>query len=206
MKVFTEKEAENFLEKEGFPIAERKFAKIKTEALKFAKQLGFPLSLKIVSKKILHKTVVSGVKLNLKTEEEIGKAFDELKKIKNFEGCLVQKFVPGEYVLIGLKKDPSFGHVIAFGLGGVFTEVIKDVSFRVCPITKKDAEDMMEEIKGYVILKSDHEQVNIVALKKILLKTSELAKKYQNIKELDINPVVVNEKKATIVDARIIFE
>ena len=206
MKILTEQEAENFLEKRKFPVARRLTAKTKEQALAAAKKLGFPLTLKIISKKILHKSIVNGVKLNINSNEDVEKAFDELKKIRNFEAALVQKFIPGEYVLIGLKKDPTFGHVIAFGLGGIFTEVIKDVSFRVCPITKKDAEEMMHEIKGYAILKSDHEKFNINAIKNILLKISALAQKNPKKKELDINPVVVNEKKATIVDARIIFE
>jgi acyl-CoA synthetase (NDP forming) len=120
---------------------------------------------------------------------------------------LVQKYTEGKQIIIGLKKDPTFGHVLAFGLGGIFTEILKDVSFRICPITEQDAELMIQEIKGYSILKGyRNSSANIKSIKQILMKTSELAKKYPKIKELDINPLIVNEKQATIVDARIIFD
>jgi acetyl-CoA synthetase (ADP-forming) len=207
MKILIEKEAESFLEKEGFPIVKRAIVKNETQLLNNARKLGFPLALKIISSKILHKTDVGGVKLNLKTEQELIKAFKTLKEIKGFESALLQKYTHGNYVLVGIKKDPTFGHVIAVGLGGIFTEVIKDVSFRVCPLSKKDALDMIKELKAYSILKGIRgKKVNIDSIVNIILKMSDLAKKYQNIKELDINPVVVDEKKAIIVDARIIFE
>ena len=164
--------------------------------------------MKIIGKKILHKTDVGGVKLDIRNLDEAKRSFKVLKKIRGFEGVLVQKFIPGKYVLVGLKKTKEFGHVIVFGLGGVFTEVISDVSFRVCPIKEKDAEEMINEIKGKQILYGIRggKRVNIKAIKQILLKISKLSSKYPKIKELDINPAIVSEKDATIVDARIIFE
>ncbi len=208
MRILTEKDAENFLEKNSFPVAERMIITKEDQIEGASKKIKFPVSMKVVGKDILHKTDVGGVKLNIKTLEEAKKAFYSLKKIKGFQGVLIQKFIPGKYVLIGLKKTSEFGHVLAFGLGGIFTEVISDVSFRVCPIKEKDVAEMIDEIKGKQILFGVRGQksVNINAIKKILLKISNLTLKYPGIKELDINPVIVNTKEAKIVDARIIFE
>jgi len=203
-KILTEKEAEDFLEKENFPIVKRKIAKNKKEILSYAKEIGFPVVLKNPS--LLHKTEKNAIKTNI-TEKNIENALKELEKTKP-STILIQKQIQGSEILIGLKKDPSFGHVIAFGLGGIYSEILKDVSFRICPITKKDAAAMIKEIKGYQLLKGARgkKPVNIKLIENILIKISNLAKKYPNIKELDINPFMVNEKHAKIVDARIIFD
>ena len=207
MEILTEKEAEEFLENKGFPVAKRIFAFTYEECIKAAKKMGFPLVLKIVSKKILHKSDVHGVKLNIKNKEELKKAFDELRKIKYFEGVMVQEHLDGKYIITGLKKDSTFGHVIVFGLGGIFTEIIKDVAFRVCPITKKDAIEMIKETKAHKILEGTRGEkpINFYALLRVLLALSELSEKYKNIQELDINPLIVNEKNCKIIDARIVF-
>ena len=208
MKVLIERGAEDFLEKHKFPVAKRVVIKKENEIELAVKKLSFPLSMKIIGKNILHKSDVGGVKLDIRNLAEASKAFKELKKIKGFEGVLIQKFIEGKYVLLGLKKTREFGHVIAFGLGGVFTEVISDVSFRVCPVKEKDVTEMMDEIKGKSVLYGlrGSKRANINAIKNILLKLSKLSEKYPDIKELDINPVVVGPKKAEIVDARVIFE
>ena len=207
MKVFVEKDAEDFLEKNKFPVASRIAIKKEEEIEKAVKKLEFPISMKIIGKSILHKTDVGGVKLNIKDMNEAKRKFKELKKIKGFSGVLVQKFLNGSYVLVGLKKTREFGHVLAFGLGGIFTEVIGDVSFRICPVKEKDVDEMMQEIKGKDILYGARgKKRNIKAVRNILLKLSKLSEKYPKIKELDINPVIVNEKEAKIVDARIVFE
>ncbi len=206
-KILSEKEAEDFLEKNSFPIAKRKLAKNINEVIKFSKEFGYPIALKLSSKQVLHKTDIGGVKLNLQ-EKDIKNAYNELMKIKvKKQGILVQKYSEGKQMIIGLKKDPTFGHVLAFGLGGIFTEILKDVSFRICPITEQDTESMIQEIKSYPILKGyRNTSANIKLIKQVLFKTSELTKKYPKIKELDINPLIVTEKQATIVDARIIFD
>ncbi len=206
-KVLSEKEAEDFLEKNSFPIVKRKLANNLNEIIKYSKDLGYPIALKLSSQEVLHKTDIGAIKLNLQ-EKDIEKAYNELIKIKvKKPKILVQKYCEGKQIIIGLKKDPTFGHVLAFGLGGIFTEILKDVSFRICPITEQDADSMIQEIKGYPILKGYREKpINIKLIKQILIKTSELTKKYPKIKELDINPLIVNEKQATIVDARIIFD
>ncbi len=208
MRVLIEKDAEDFLEKERFPITKRVFIKKELEISNAVKKLGFPVSMKIVGKNILHKSDVGGVKLDIRNLDEARKNFKILKKIKGFQGVLVQEFIPGKYVLIGLKKTAEFGHVVVFGLGGIFTEVISDVSFRVCPIKDKDADEMINEIRGKQVLYGirGSKRVNISSIKKILLKMSKLSEKYPDIKELDINPAIVSSKEAKIVDARVIFE
>lgn len=207
MEVLVEKEAEEFLEKEGFPVAARKVTKTEEETLKAAKELGYPLVLKVHSEKILHKSDVGGVKVDIRNEEETKIAYNEIMSIKDAEGCLIQKFIPGDWFLIGIKKDPTFKHVLAFGTGGIYTEVIKDVALRVCPVSPNEIRKMMKETKGYKILEGVRgKRLNIEAVEEILQKTSELAKKHPNITELDINPLVVNEKEAVVVDVRIVLD
>lgn len=207
MKILMEKEAEDFLERLRFPIAKRTVAKTKEDVLRASSIIKYPIALKIIGN-ILHKSDVGGVELDLQNENQVLKAFDKIRKIKNFEAVLVQKYIPGEYILIGLKKDPSFGHVLVAGLGGIYTEIIKDVSMRVCPINKNEALEMLKELKSYKILTGirGKKKVNINKIMDILTRVSNLPKKYPKIKELDINPLVVNHKDATIVDARIIFD
>ncbi len=207
MRVLVEKEAEDFLEKEGFPVASRYTAVNLKEAINHSKKLGYPVTLKVISRFILHKSDVGGVKLDLRNEEEVKKAFSELQKLKGFEGALIQRFREGRFVLIGLKEDPTFGHAIAFGTGGIYTEVLKDVSFRICPIEEKDADEMIKETKAYEILRGarGQSQINLNKLKSLLIKFSRLPLKYQNIKELDVNPLLITDKFEEIIDARIIF-
>ncbi|MBL7100702.1 MAG: acetate--CoA ligase family protein [Nanoarchaeota archaeon] len=207
MKILVEKEAEDFLEKEGFPLAERKVVNTEEKMLKSAERIGYPLVFKVHSKKILHKSDVGGVKVDIRNEQEARKAYKEIINIKDSEGCLIQRFIAGDWFLIGLKKDPTFNHVLAFGMGGIYTEVIKDIALRICPVSLNEIRKMIKETKSYKILKGVRgKKLNIKQVEKLLQKTSKLAQKYPNIKELDINPLVVNEKEAIAVDVRIILE
>lgn len=198
-----EKEAEDFLEENGLQIANRKIVSTKQEALEFIKKIKFPVVLKITGK--LHKTDEDGVSINV-TQPFFNQEFERLKN--KSKQVLVQEYISGKQLIIGIIKDPTFGHVIMFGLGGIFVEVFKDISFRVCPITKEDATKMIEETKAYEILKGTRGEkpINFKQLSNILVKVSEIAAKNQNIKELDINPLIANENEVKIVDARIIFE
>ena len=208
MRDYVEREAEDFLEKEGFPIIPRIFVKTLPQALKAANKLIYPIVLKVVGKTILHKSDVGGVKIDIRNEKELKKEFMIIAKIKGREGALVQKFIEGQEVLLGLKKDPVFGHAIAVGAGGIYTEILKDVALRICPIDKQEAENMLEELKSYPLLRGARggKKVNISALTNVVVQLSKLPKKYPQIKELDINPLIVNEKSAIIADARVIFE
>jgi len=203
------KEAHKVLKDYNIECPKYEIAASKNEAVKIAKKIGFPVVLKITSKKIIHKTDIQAVKLDLRTEKEVEKAYDSIiSKVskKDIDGILVQEMVQGHYILIGMKRDESFGAVIAFGLGGIFVEVMKDVSFRIAPLTSKDAKEMIKEIKGYKLLKGfrGSEKVDTNKLVELLLKVSKLSMENEDLKEIDFNPVVVNSKEAKVVDARFI--
>jgi len=194
MKVILEKEAEDFLETRRFHIVKRKFIKNKSELPKI--KIKFPWVIKVSSKKAIHKASHGGVKTNIQNLHEAEQAFAKLKKIPGFQGALVQKTIKGQHLILGLKKTPEFGHAILLGAGGSDVEELKDTSFRICPITKKDIKEMIKEIKINVL--------NPKQIEKNLLKLSKLALQNSSIQELDINPLIVNKKQATIVDVRII--
>ncbi len=205
----------SLLEKHKLPFSKAKLAKNPAQALKFAKELKFPVALKICSTQIIHKTDVGGIKTNIENEEQLLKAYDEIiKSVKKkspkakIQGIAVQRMEQGIETIIGTKQDPQFGPVIMFGLGGVFVEVLKDVVFRIAPVDKTEAEKMLEEIKAKQILEGSRgkKPVDKKQLINLLVKTSELVVKNKHIIELDFNPVIVNEKKAVIVDARIMVE
>jgi len=164
---------------------------------------GYPVVLKIFSPEIIHKTEKGGVVLNLRNKQEAVGAFKKLREIS--KNVLMQKMVKGREIIIGMKRDPQFGPVIMFGLGGVFTEVIKDISFRICPVGKKQAGEMIKEIKSYRILRDWRGQkpVKISDLIDIIVKTSNLSLE-ERVEEVDFNPVIVNNRGAFVVDARII--
>ncbi len=205
MGLLLEKEAEDFLAKNRFNVVSHAVARTSKEVISKAKKLGFPVVLKALSNNLIHKTEKGAVKVDLRNEKELMHAYHELKNIS--PEVLIQKFIPGDWFLVGLKKDPSFGHVLAFGLGGIHTEVLKDVSFRVCPVNHSDINSMLAETKAFQILSGARGKTyNLEAVKNLLLKISVLPKKYPNIVELDINPLVVNSRQAVIVDARIVFE
>ena len=207
MRILTEYKAEDFLEREGFPIVERRLFQEWKEAFNYAKRIKFPVVLKLASDQLLHKTDVNAVRLNV-SEENFFRNYMDLASMKIQKyGVLVQKFINGKYIIIGVKKDETFGHVILAGLGGVFAEVIKDISFRVLPINKKEALEMLKELKGFEILKGYRgERVDLGHVIGVMLKVSKLVEKHHSIIELDLNPLVANEREVKIVDARIIFD
>jgi len=192
--ILIEKEAEKFLENEGFDVIDRFYV---TEENKISKvPLNFPWVMKASGKKIIHKRKIGGIKLNIKNIEEAAKTFHELKKLESFEGVIIQPQIKGQELILGLKYTQDFGIVIMVGAGGSRVEEKKDVAFRVCPIKKEDAWKMLHEIKIEVINKK--------AVKKNLLKLSRIAEKYPNIKELDINPLFIDKEGGIVVDARIV--
>jgi len=200
----------------GIPVTRFKVAGTAEEAVKFAEGIGYPIVLKIVSPDVIHKFDVGGVVLNLKSPSEVKDAYQNiLKNIKKHKpdakilGVLVQEMAPtSTEVIVGATKDPQFGPALMFGLGGIFVEVLKDVTFRIAPITESDARQMITEVKAYPILKGYRGQppADIDAIVNILLNTSKLVMDHQEIKELDLNPIMVYEKGAKTVDARIILE
>ena len=201
-RVLSEKEAEEFLEKKGFKVVKRVSVKNKAELKKV--KINFPWVMKISSRHIMHKAKIGGTKLDINSLEEAEKAFSELSKIENFEEALVQEMLVGEELILGLKKTPEFGLALMFGKGGSNVEQEKDISFRIIPLNKKDAEEMIREIKFHRML--EEKNVNLSLLIKTIMQMSNLAKKHENISELDINPLIANSKEAIVVDARIVLE
>jgi acetyl-CoA synthetase (ADP-forming) len=214
--ILTEFESKKILKQAGIPVVETKLAKTQKEAVSLSQKIGFPVVLKIVSPDVIHKSDSGGVKLSLNNVTEVKKAYDEiLKKVKKqypdavIHGVSVQKMIqPGTEVIVGTSKDPQFGPVIMFGLGGIFVELLKDVSFRVIPVEQRDAQEMIKEIKGYPLLQGyrGKEPANISVLVEIILKISKLIEENLQIKELELNPIFAYRNKAIAVDARIILE
>jgi acetyl-CoA synthetase (ADP-forming) len=165
------------------------------------KKLSYPVVMKVLSEKVVHKSDKGGVILGISNIEDAFSAFKKLKKIS--DKIIVQNMVKGKEIIIGMKRDAQFGPVIMLGLGGIFVEVLKDVSFRVCPIDKEEANLMIKELKSYKILEGvrGEKGVNISAIADIIVKVSKLALS-EKISEMDLNPVIVNEKEATLVDVR----
>ncbi|MGB9828455.1 MAG: acetate--CoA ligase family protein [Thermosphaera sp.] len=186
------------------------------EAKSLADKIGYPVALKIVSPDISHKSDVGGVKLNLKSPEEVGRAVDEMLKTVRSKapnarlvGVLMYRMAPqGLEVIIGGVRDGIFGPVVMFGLGGIFVEVLKDVSFRVSPIRMEDALEMIREIKSYKILEGYRGQppVNKEAIAEMIVKTSKLLEENPEIESIDLNPVMAYPDSAMAVDARIILK
>jgi acetyl coenzyme A synthetase (ADP forming)-like protein len=185
------------------------------EAVKLAEQVGYPVAVKLDSIKLVHKTEVGGVLLNLRTEEAVRKAFDSIRKRVDatgqkdaMHGVLVQPMVSGGIeIMVGVAEDPLFGPLIAFGLGGVYVEILKDVNFRITPLSVQDASEMVRSIKGYKLLQGyrGHAPADVDALQELLLRTSFMVEEIPEIAELDMNPVFALEpgKGACIVDCRI---
>jgi len=215
-KHLLETEAKTVCVEYGIPVTKFKVSKNEAEAVKFAEEIGYPAVLKIVSPDIIHKSDVGGVIVGLKNAQEVRNAYKQiLESIKKHKadakivGVLVQEMVPSSTeVIVGAIKDPQFGPALMFGLGGIFVEVLKDVTFRVAPITVDEAREMITEVKAYPLLKGYRNQppADIEAIVQILLNTSRLVMEHQEIKELDLNPIMVYEKGAKTVDARIILE
>jgi len=212
----TEIESKGLIKGAGIPVVEAKLASTKKEAISLGKEMGFPVALKIVSPDVIHKSDSGGVKLGLCNGAQAGKAYSEIRSAvkqhypkAKIQGISVQKMArPGVEVIIGMTKDAQFGPVLMFGLGGILVEVLKDVSFRIVPLTKRDAHEMIKEIKGYPLLEGyrGQEAADIQYLEDLILKVSDFIDKNPEIKELDLNPVFAYKNGAVAVDARVILE
>ena len=214
--LLTEVESKAVIKQAGIDVVDTRLATSQEEAIAISRQLGFPVVLKIVSADVVHKSDAGGVKLGLKTSRQVAKAYDDiLGAIKQaypaarLQGVSVQKMArPGVEVIIGMSKDAQFGPVLMFGLGGVLVEILKDVSFRIVPLTPRDAREMIREIKGYPLLEGYRGQppVDILNLEATLLKVSNFVEQHPEVKELDLNPIFAYSDGAVAVDARVILE
>jgi len=210
-------EAWTVLECYGFTIPQSRLAKTPEEAIEIAEEIGYPVVMKVASPDILHKTDVGGVKLNLRSSGDVRDAFDLIvyragRYVPGARiwGCQVQQMVSGgREVLVGMSRDPQFGPLVAFGLGGICVEALKDVAFRVAPFSRQEAEEMIHEIRSYPLLEgirgqppADHE-----AMVDALLRISQLVTDFPEIVELDINPLMVFEegRGAMAIDMRLVL-
>jgi acyl-CoA synthetase (NDP forming) len=208
-----EPDAVRILEQYGIPYPAHRFAQTAEEAIQGAEEMGYPVVLKIVSPQVTHKSDAGGVAVGLRNAEEVGLGFaDIVARVKKaipegkIHGVLVcRQADPGLEVIVGALIDPIFGPTIMFGLGGIFTEVLKDVSFRIVPAERIDVEEMIQEIKGFPIITGLRGQKprDLEALANLILAVSRLVSERPNMKELDLNPVRLYEQGLLVLDARI---
>jgi len=213
--LLSEVESKNLLVAEGIAVTDAQLASDAGEAALIAESLGYPVVMKIISPDIAHKSDVGGVVVGLTDSDEVKSAYDEMmRKVSSvvstarIEGVSVQTMAkPGIEVIVGATTDPQFGPVMMFGLGGVFVEVLKDVSFRVVPLEPRDAKQMVREIDALPILEGIRGQdgADLEALEDLLLSISKLIERRPEIAELDLNPVFAYSDGAIAVDARIVL-
>ncbi len=218
-----EHEAKDIMQEYGIPIPSYGTAATADEAVKVSAEIGYPVVLKILSKDVLHKSDAGGVKLNLKNEDDVRKAFDEIMvnakkygeeqghEVDLSRGVFITQFSDmGTEVIVGVTKDAQFGHAIMFGLGGIFVEVLKDVTFRLIPLTEADAREMVHEIKAAKILDGvrGEKPRDVDALVDVILAISKMIDENPEINELDCNPTFLYEKGkgVLVVDARILID
>jgi acyl-CoA synthetase (NDP forming) len=211
-----ETESRYILQRYGLPLPQAALIHSVDEISEAALKIPYPLAMKVVCPDIIHKSDVGGIKLNLKGEAQVQKAFEEIManacKVTTRDrvlGALISPMAAeGQECIIGMIQDPQFGPVIMFGLGGIFVEVLKDVSFRVAPLADEDIDEMIKEIKGYKVLtgRRGEKLKDIDAIRRILAKLSDMAIDNPEIQEIDLNPVIIHEKGASIVDSRMIIK
>jgi len=210
-------EARAILEAYGIPVPRSQLAQTPEEAAEIARQIGYPVAMKIASPDILHKTDIGGVRLNIQNDEEVRNYFDLLiyrtmRYMAEAEiwGCLVQDMVSGgREVILGMNRDPQFGPLLMFGLGGIYVEVLRDVTFRLAPLSREDAEEMVAEIRGYPLLRGVRGQraADIEGIIDTLLRISQLVTDFPEVVELDINPLLVRDEGQGVVgiDMRLVL-
>ena len=213
--ILTPEESRNLVELAGIPFNKSRLATSEEEAVAIAREIGYPVVMKIVSPQIVHKTEYGGVKLDLENPDEVKRAYADihlniLEKVPDAEikGVSVDKMLKGTELIIGTTIDPQFGQMIMFGIGGIYVEVYQDVSFRLVPINSGDAKDMMREIKGRPLLEGarGRPKVDENQLVDILMKVSKLVHDNPDIQEMDLNPLLITPDGIVAVDARVILK
>ncbi len=214
--LLTEIESKELVREAGINVTETQLARSRDEAVRLSGRMGFPVVLKIASRQITHKSDAGGVKLGIRTSEEAGEAYDQILHSVSgkhpeaiLQGVTVQKAArPGIEVIMGMFKDGQFGPVLMFGLGGIWVEVLKDVSFRIVPLKKRDAASLIREIKGYPLLEGrrGREGADLPSLEEALLRLSALVENHPEIEEIDLNPIFAYPDGYVAVDARVILE
>lgn len=199
----------------GLPVPPYEVVRTKIEAVRASDEFGYPVVLKIVSPQIIHKSDVGGVQVGIESAGEVESAYDrimssvgEKAEKASVEGVLVRPHAPeGLECIVGMMKDPQFGPAVMFGLGGIFVELLKNVAFSVLPLTRNDAEQMIRETKGYELLKGirGNEPKDIPAIIDCLVRTAAMVEENPEIQQIDINPLIVYEKGARVLDARVML-
>ncbi len=210
-KALSEYEAKQVLAAYGIPVARECLVENRSDVEKAAREIGYPLVMKGCSSEIAHKTEKGLIHVDIRSKAEALKVFDEIKAGLNvFRGSvLIQEMVKGRRELVmGLTRDDQFGPCVMFGLGGIFTEILKDISFRKAPLEKNDALEMMQEIKGHKILGAFRgmEAVDVESLVDMLIRLGQIGLEVDHVQEIDLNPVIIFGKKPIVVDALIILK
>jgi acetate---CoA ligase (ADP-forming) subunit beta len=210
MEILSFEETKKLLLKYKLPFCRTEIFNSKEKALAFAKRIGFPVVLKVHAQKIFHKSEIGGVVVNIGNEEDFISSWDRIEKNvqgKNIEGILVQEMLSGNEIALGMKRDSQFGPVLLFGLGGIFIEIIKDVSLRIAPVNAEEALQMIKETKGVMILEGARgkKKVSLERIAEMLVNLSNLSMKEEKVQSIDFNPVMIEGDKACIADFRIII-
>lgn len=210
-RMLSYEEGKRLLEEALIPVAPSIVARERDQATEAARRIGFPVVMKILSPDIVHKSDVGGVATGLRTEQEVSESFcrmiegiREKRPDARIDGVIIEKMFEGIEVAIGVTTDPQFGPVLMFGLGGILVELLKDVSFRLIPISPVDAEEMIREVKGFALIQGFRgKEGDPKSLKNILLGVSDLILRHPKITEMDLNPVITSPSGSVVADIRI---
>jgi acetyl-CoA synthetase (ADP-forming) len=215
-KNLLEPEAYEVLSYYSIPISPYKVVNSIEEAESAANSIGYPIVLKIVSPDIIHKSDVGGVRIDIKDDQQLKEDYTSLfndvrekAPSARIVGVLVEKMVPKSVeVVVGMLRDPTFGPAVMFGLGGVLIEIMKDVIFRITPVSKEEAIDMIKKVKGYPLLSGfrGSKPLDIDAIADVICNVSRVSMENPAIDQVDLNPVIIYEKGLSVVDARIILK
>jgi acetyl-CoA synthetase (ADP-forming) len=211
-KTLSEYESKKLLKAYGFPVVREKLVDTRAGAVKAAKAIGLPVVLKGCSAEISHKTEKKLIEVDLRTLKEVQRAYDDIMErvgSTSLDGILVQEMVKGSRELvIGMIRDAQFGPCVMFGLGGIFTEVLKDVSFRIAPLERRDALEMAKEIKGAPVLGAFRGMapIDMDLLVSMLINAGKLGLELEAVKEVDVNPLIISGNRPVAVDALVVLE
>ena len=214
--LLSEVESKQLLGEAGIPVVDTRLARSRAEAVRVAQEIGLPAVLKVVSPDVTHKSDVGGVKIGLETAGQVRAAYDSIMASTraavpsaSIEGVSVQGMAdPGVEVIVGATRDPQFGHVVMFGLGGVLVEMLRDVSMRLVPLEPRDAHTMIREIKGLPLLQGyrQYPPCDLDSLEEAILVLSRFLEEHPEVRELDLNPVLCYPQGLVAVDARVVLE
>lgn len=214
-RLLNEVESKRLLSEAGINTNATELAQSSDEAVELARRIGHPVVLKIASPDVVHKSDAGGVKIGVSGDDAVAAAYDEIVAAvqaaqpgARVDGVSVQAMAePGVEVIIGVSRDPQFGPLLMFGLGGVLVEVLGDVSFRVAPLTERDASEMVREIKGFPILRGHRGSppADLDAIERALLDLSRFVDSRPDVSEVDLNPIIAHPKGLTAVDARVVL-